>query len=93
MARPLETFHLLVDRGQQFREDHIQFVARGADHWIAEHWDSIIEATQRHEKERARLCTVGAVFPAKARYRTYCRSRMLGRASSSREKIGSQIFP
>jgi hypothetical protein len=52
-----ETFHLLVDRGQQLREDHIQFVARGADHLITELSDSIIEATQRHEKERMRLCT------------------------------------
>ena len=51
-----ETFHLLVDRGQQFGEDHIQFVARGADHLIAELSDSIIEATQRHENERMRLC-------------------------------------
>jgi hypothetical protein len=45
-----ETFHLLVDRGQQFGEDHIQFVARGADQLIAELSDSIIKATQSHEK-------------------------------------------
>jgi hypothetical protein len=45
-----ETFHLLVDRLQQFREDHIQFVGRGADDLIAELSDSIIEATQSHEK-------------------------------------------
>lgn len=93
MARPLRRSIFSWIAASRVGRITIQFVARGADHLIAEHWDSIIEATQRHEKERTRLCTVGAVFPAKVRYRTYCRSRMLGRASSSREKIGSQIFP
>jgi hypothetical protein len=43
-----ETFHLLVDGGQQLRQDHIQFVAGGLAHLIAKTSDSVIEAAQRH---------------------------------------------
>lgn len=43
-----ETFHLLVDGGQQLRQDHIQFVAGGLAHLIAEASDSVIEAARRH---------------------------------------------
>jgi hypothetical protein len=37
-------------------------------------------------KERNRLCAEDAVFSVKVRYRTYRRSKMLGRASLAREK-------
>ena len=46
-----ETFHLLVDSGQQFREDYIQFLARGVDDLMAETADLIIEAARRHKDE------------------------------------------
>ena len=42
-----ETFHLLVDGGQQFWKNHLQLVAGRFAHLIAETTDSVIEAARR----------------------------------------------
>ncbi len=54
-----ETFHLLVDGGQQFLQNCFQLFLGCVDQLIAKAADSVIDAAQRHRKRaRERLCTI-----------------------------------